>query len=396
MDFRYLAKAKRTSDSHSHREIRLSHRENHQLPQMMSKVNYSQRSTGVTSLVSQDSGRAGTQTSERKLTPRELVMKEFISPMDIEAIERAIRSTNTIIGFRAAGPATLRRLEAGAAPKPHVILDKSLKARDFEASEEEPDTIRDLMIQHLEGFVPYKEEGKIMGLHLSSMGVAFFKGVKEFHDKVKEITGIEDRYYLECKPTSASDKFVQWLLRELDSNSKLNYASWFVTGDYDMHDMILKTSQPAPVPSDSYDEKRIRTKLNEAMQAGSGSRKRQAPLSEELSRIQHGPQYSYIAHMKDREKGKPIVEKVADLDLRVALYDGKEWTILDHSLPENLQSGSEGERMRERMRARQAEALEGYYGSHGAHLKWSWRDTPDAIAYIKGRAQQGGGMVSAE
>lgn len=74
------------------------------------------------------------ENEERARATRERVEKEFISSGHIDAVERAICATNTIVSFRAAGEATLERIRAGAAPKPHVILDKSLKAQEFGSS----------------------------------------------------------------------------------------------------------------------------------------------------------------------------------------------------------------------------------------------------------------------
>ena len=64
--------------------------------------------------------------------------------------------------------------------------------------------------------------------------------------------------------------------------------------------------------------------------------------------------------------------------MKITLFDGKEWTILDHSLPKN----SQGLGVQQEHRAQQADALEAYYKRHGLKLKWTWRATPEANQYI--------------
>ena len=241
------------------------------------------------------------------------------------------------------------------------------------------------MVQTLAGLVPYRKKNKIEGLHLSSKGTEFFQDPekKMFHSKV--IDENKDRMYLECDPTSAGDPFVKWLSDNLTSDPQFEYAPWFVTGDYDLHDMVLKTAQGAPVPSDSPDEARILTRLSDEAMARPRGDVQFKFVPDEFSPIQHGPQYNYVAHMMDKEQGAPIVSKVADLDLKVALFDGEEWTILDRSMPENLQGLSEQrvEEIRQERRAKQAKALEAYYKKHGLKLKWTWRDTSEANEYIE-------------
>lgn len=312
------------------------------------------------------------ENEERARATRERVEKEFISSGHIDAVERAICATNTIVSFRAAGEATLERIRAGAAPKPHVILDKSLKAQEFGEPVEQNGTVGQ-MRNALAGLVPYREGNAIKGLHLSSLGVTYF----ESESLGFEIGQIKEsgRKYLVCDPTCAKDPFVKWLLEKLSEAPDFRYTQWFVTGDYDLHDMALKISQGAPVPSDSYDEARILKALSEGIMRREYSGPAGRYLPDEFSPIQHGPQYNYIAHMKSMEADRSIVPKVADLDLRIALFDGREWTILEAN-----------------ERSQQAQKLQEYYESHGLKLKWIWQDTAEAREYMDAIAtKQGAG-----
>lgn len=392
MDFMHAIKTEKKSDPKRRDSRQRPKTDGQRLPQRIDGSIYDGRELGTAvpvqrkpnGLKSWEQQREEQQRVEQQRT-KNRVMTEFISPKHIDALEEGIRSTNTIIGFRAAGAATLARMGAGAAPKPHTILDKSLKAGEFGAVDEGSNDAASKMIEALEGLVPYREGGQIKGLHLSTKGANFFgtPEMKNFNQNVIEIQK-NGRKYLACDPTSTGDPFVQWLLSNLESDPQFEYAKYFVTGDYDLHDMILKTAQGAPVPSDSPDEGRILTRLSDSVM-GRPRRAVQFHFApDEFSPIQHGPQYNYIAHMMDKEKGAPIVKKVADLDLKVALFDGREWTILDHSMPGDLQGLDESqvEKIRREKRAEQSRALKDYYDAHGLKLKWTWSDLPEAQKYL--------------
>lgn len=394
MDFKPIEKAKKKTAPEKRGSSQQTKAGRQKTPAWVDRLTYGGKEGIIAAPVRRNADRsifeAGQKSAEERVKTRAAVMREFISEGHIAAIERAIRSTNAIVSFRAAGEATLKQIAAGAAPKPHAILDKSLKAGDFPKAGTVNGISCGQMKDALAGLVPYREVGVIKGLHLSSLGVKYFRDeVRSFNiEKIpntgqvssgghqRERAGHSERSYLVCNPLSAEDPFVKWLMEKLSSNPGFRYAQWFVTGDYDLHDMALMVSQRAPVPSDSGDEARILTRLSDAIAGKEHSHLTGSFQPEEFSPIQHGPQYNYIAHMKNMEADRPIAPNVADLDLKIALYDGREWMILEQGQTE------------QEPRSLQADRLQRYYEEHGLKLKWIWRNTSEAERYMK-KMQEG-------
>ena len=159
-----------------------------------------------------------------------------------------------------------------------------------------------------------------------------------------------------------------------------NYNRWFVTGDYDLHDLVENVaSYHGPYVSSSNDEKTALIQLNEALMKGAGEEKNKQYNIDEFSVIQHGAQYNYIAHIFANEPRQLIVESVANYALDIALYDGKVWTIIKNT-PEK---GITKEGMKE-LYKKQSKNLFDYYKAHCTNLKWSWDRMDDkAEAYIE-------------
>lgn len=187
----------------------------------------------------------------------------------------------------------------------------------------------------------------------------------------------EGKSYFQCKPILSSDSFVKWLMENKEAHPE--YATWFVTGDYDIHDMISRMSHVHPIPSDSSEEAVILTRLSDEI---IGRERKHLPRefeAEEFSPIQHGPQYNYPAHMLDSERGTPMSPIVTDIDYSIALFDGIRWEII--ATPElDSKSGMSEEERKKKRRAEQAQKLEAYYKSHAAKLKVTWRDTDEALS----------------
>lgn len=113
----------------------------------------------------------GSYDQEESERVRERVKASYILSRDIAAIESVAKRENVILSFREAGEATLAKLQAGAAPKPHSIGDKSMKKKEFEKAGESDSPFVPL----LSGLVPYRNKEEIEGLYLSSKGKDFLQ-----------------------------------------------------------------------------------------------------------------------------------------------------------------------------------------------------------------------------
>ena len=98
------------------------------------------------------------------------------------------------------------------------------------------------------------------------------------------------------------------------------------TGDYDTHDMISMDSHPHQIPSESNSEAFVKNMINSAVAAVDGNREY---LDTARNVVQHGPQHNYEAHMKDLEKGQPIIDAVANTSLPIVMNDRGNWLKID-------------------------------------------------------------------
>lgn len=284
------------------------------------------------------------ETEEQK----KLVTSAYVLPKDFEAITLCTKEYNIGVSFRRNKEEALKMLERGAGTKPHHILEKSLSREGLKKRgiTEVPAELEPFL-----GLVPnWNPDAEnnpdaclIKGFYITNEGKKFFnthhRRVVQTEDKKAWIAVVSDK--------AALTELSSFLEKEYVLGT---WARLFITGDYDMHDLVLYTSQRSPIPSDSADEKKVIKALNDAMQAS----------DKEHFKIQHGPQYSYIAHMKAEEAGRDICRAVAEPDLPVAFCARGEWTIL------NTQ-----------------EDLENFYRDQKINLKWTWIASKEAKTYMK-------------
>lgn len=326
------------------------------------------------------------------ITVRDEVTRRYIRPEHVQRIEDHFRNVTSLHFFsvRPAGLDTLDKLAMGAAPKPHSILEKSIKADEYDflyylwhdPTNEALAPYEQEAKNTLYGLVPYRndfefefsksgrqEKGKIRyigGLYLSSAGERHFRECPGFQIN-------QDKHNRAYVVFDASLDLLDWVHQIRDSaGPNENFAQWFVTGDYDLHDLVEQVgSSIAPYVSDSGDEATALTQLGNIISGKIAGGPVRSFRPEEWSLIQHGPQYNYVAHTFDKERETEIVGKVADLSLDIALYDGHSWTIIQNN--PNSKNAFEN----------QSAELKTYYTSHNAILKWTWdRSNPAAEAYI--------------
>lgn len=296
------------------------------------------------------------------MTTEERIKKSFLTPEHFEAVSKMVLQTtnpnqkklNIIISFREAGEHTLAMLKAGAGAKPHSILAKSIK----EGTLSEKDKAADGM-DKLYGLVPTRDEQGVNGLYLTSRGKAKFL---EEENPVYELA--EENGHPVLRAKADINQFIQTVTRIED------FAKYFITGDYDVHDLISLTSQRHPVVSGSPEETEFMIRLNDAMRGKDVWSTVKGSIKDihdwkpdEYDLIQHGPQYNYIAYTYNNEKNEKIVEKVARIDTPVAVCSPSGWEIKD--TPEELVQ---------------------YYKDHSIKVKELWQLSEEGEAYIRQRS----------
>lgn len=283
------------------------------------------------------------------------IAKEYLCERHMKNIEKTFRDRNVILGFRKSKEATLRNLSNGAAAKPHSILSKSIKDTDIE---------KNTLCSAVLGLVPYRNKyDDIKGLYLSSIGYQKFTDENNQNNTAINIEMIENKPVLMFTEESKKDELMKKLNNLLVADNK-DFYSRFITGDYDLHDLVMNR---AIAPSESYDEASALFELSKCVDAEhKGQFVNGKYVPHEFNPIQHGPQYNYIAHMLTKERDKYIVETVAGISNEIALYDGKEWTLFEN---ENADT--------------QSKLLNEYYEKHGLKMKWTWYSDKKAQDFIK-------------
>lgn len=280
----------------------------------------------------------------------------------------ASRSFQYVVSFRKTGRYSVLMLNEGAAAKPHSILDKTIKPGAINSEEE---GCKQLLL--LYGLVARRrartgaatqnsndpntkeidalcctpdKSGRISVLERGSDSLLKFlskaTGISE--DKLGRLNSMSNEDILKSMVDKTSDFYAG------------KYANKYIAGDYDIHDLVSKTTQPHPVVSESEEEFMALNDLNSLMMTGEhyrGSERRF--ILDPFYPIQHGSQYNYVAHMWNVEPDEKIVSKVALPDLPILMLRVRgtkiEWQEIDD-----------------------VDSLNQYYSANSIKVKEAWRD----------------------
>ena len=270
------------------------------------------------------------------------IIESFILEEDIVGIAEFTRIFNCAISFREAKAPVLKLMRYGAGTKPHSIMfDKTLKN---DTSSKEYEFLKEIglesIFEKLEGYVTYYREfngKKIFGIYLTKEGKE-----KANHLEIKELK--HDRNVL--------------IIKENFEKDFLNNPSYFITGDYDTHDIVSFTTQAHTIPSE-LDFEEILNPLNYVLASDVEIEKhtqgradstinavaeflkdeeisfrnevnaiKKKRKSVEYYPIQHGAQVNYLAHVRDKEKEASIIKNVANMSDSVAICSKGKWLYL--------------------------------------------------------------------
>lgn len=269
------------------------------------------------------------------------IIDSFILKEDIVGIAEFTRIFNCAISFREAKAPVLKLMRYGAGTKPHSIMfDKTLKN---DTSSKEYQFLKEIglesIFEKLKGYVTYYREfneKKIFGIYLTK------KGKEAYLEKSEELT-----------------KGRNILIVDKDFKEEfLNNPSYFITGDYDTHDIVSFTTQAHTIPSE-LDFKEILNPLNYVLASNVEIEKhtqgradstinavaeflkdeeisfrnevnaiKEKRKSVEYYPIQHGAQVNYLAHVRDKEKEASIIKNVANMSDSVAICSKGKWLYL--------------------------------------------------------------------
>lgn len=268
------------------------------------------------------------------------IIESFILEEDIVGIAEFTRIFNCAISFREAKAPVLKLMRYGAGTKPHSIMfDKTLKN---DTSSKEYEFLKEIglesIFEKLEGYVTYYREfneKKIFGIYLTK------EGKEAYLKKSEELTNGRNI-----------------LLVDKDFKEDfLNNPSYFITGDYDTHDIVSFTTQPHTIPSElDFEEilnplnyvlasnveieKHTQGRADSTINAIAEFKEKEPSLksainaikekrkSVEYYPIQHGAQVNYLAHVRDKEKEASIIKNVANMSDSVAICSKGKWLYL--------------------------------------------------------------------
>lgn len=278
---------------------------------------------------------------------------EFIMLKDKKPITRYCMEKHYAISFRCAGRHTIDKLQKGAAAKGHHILEKSIKETSVNDQK-----IFQYIPKELLGLVAHwgsdtsKGIMRLEGLYMSRAGLKRL-GIKK-HNKNQAVTFNEFKKIFsswqipksdvlpEGLPDDISEQEIEQLkilnqianmirsdnraakTAKTDTSPKpFTYAD-FITGDYDIHDLVYIAPGKSARSVNSHPDFAVAKGLNAAMNGG-----REKPRSE-YDRIQHGAQMSYNHYMSGHPNEKPVLSLLEpDGPIAMCAPDGKWYRIIE-------------------------------------------------------------------
>lgn len=276
------------------------------------------------------------------------VTSKYLTESDFEAIQEVIngkqwgRGTRSatalhyVLSFREAGVPTIYRLNQGCGAKPHDVLEKSIKLPDGKAANNNNHVSEYLNANSIgsnlsnpvgtynliRGFVGYREPTGLKGLFLTDLGSKVFK-----KRPAADLHGCS----VSRPPGTKRDVLIigDWKTKSLNSVIT-GYECCFFTGDYDLMDCIKGNNY---FIEPGFDEQiinryagkgssilgneyvtmfiKMNVKILESDNHASNAIKnlcgnKDVPFDKDLfwkdyKRIQHGPQFGYLAYMFNNE-----------------------------------------------------------------------------------------------
>lgn len=300
-------------------------------------------------------------------------IKEYLVKEDIQVLDTIGKKKNCSFSFRVAGADTIKCLSRGAGAKPHSILAKTIKNSGDQKTQNAVDNFftdfneKEKAEDLLKGLVGHWGEGAsyIDGIFLTRLGKKIFEeeNLKEEKKNNMKYKVISERtnFYLELKNSTDKKALIDFYDKLPASNQHIRnylFTRLFFSGDYDMHDFwqikaivvskvdmkIIEEMQKdlyfarqkqilklcCPMLADAID-KCTAQNISEFIEEKFKVLNEEKGYEKDYYRVQHGPQYNYIAQMvndnitcKSIEEYNYLVDKVANPDTPVLMYFEKE------------------------------------------------------------------------
>ena len=252
-------------------------------------------------------------------TVRHAELGELVSVEHVSALQSISKTNNYTLAIRETGALSVRRINEGAKPKPHTILEKSIKNSSIKAvyGDSSSAIIKQLTELDLMGFVGHWRDNKLAGLRVDGIGESAGK-VENTGLQIKSIPGSEKGSYIEFNLESVADVAKIKELVKLEELPSLLY-----TGDYDLHEAYQHNRQ---IMEGSTHKMSMLKALNNAIAKTPGHVQRTAQVSldgatqlinvdGQYAMFQHGDQATYRMNQILEAGKKELEAAIASTDV---------------------------------------------------------------------------------
>ncbi|WP_416971248.1 DUF4157 domain-containing protein [Streptomyces sp. 4F14] len=259
-------------------------------------------------------GTPGTVTpGPRAATLRQIAWEQHWAP-----IAAVCAQYHYTIAVRETGEFSIKRIAEGAKPKPHTILEKSIKPSSVKkeyGAEGSADVLKWLAEEDLDGFVGHWGQGGLLGVRID-------KPSQEVLDLDIVQTGAKGEQYVPVKVLQPGGGPALTTLKTLS-----NWKTYLYTGDYDLHEAYSTMGGMAgggQIAEASTEKVNMLNRLNAGVERSSSTpvtRRGKAKLEghglhmedSAYAMFQHGDQATYRQNQyleAEAEGLKPVVAKL--------------------------------------------------------------------------------------
>lgn len=261
----------------------------------------------------------------------DLENKGFVRKQDAEAISSACKKYDLFVSFRAAGKATLDRINQGHPCKGHKIMDKSIKKPGDYWTYLAPVNAAlgasdNAILTTLEGYVgqpyiPRKADGSVDFDATDRKPMKLYKPDGSMAGAIYHLGGV---YVLPTASQSKTASACEFAILDATTITPTDLTTAY-TGDYDMHDLICNGRRPL---ANTPEELSSMDYLNFAMISKDRIRSAKVDLKGKerhhkspYALIRHGAQTSYLDYLTT-DKGEAELKVKLEENLRKIQTDG--------------------------------------------------------------------------
>ncbi|WP_124633862.1 hypothetical protein [Burkholderia cenocepacia] len=203
-----------------------------------------------------------------------------------------------MVSIRQTGAHSLARLREGAAAKPHDILEKTIKLSSLAKGYGRP--YADIILEKtrewgIDGLVGHwSGDGKLLGIYVTDgvrdVGASYISKIPNSKFHYVDLSSRLD--FFSSSPPEALSSF---------RRDNPDWKRLVFTGDYDLNDMVRSRKVVPSLREGEYIDDLNLAMLTMRGGVGDGGAKLAIENNAKWNRVQHGPQYNFLAYMLSNE-----------------------------------------------------------------------------------------------